>query len=295
MWIWLILSLLLVIACIIFGIHSFLSSRTLQRSISVDQPNQKINFQRPLVEPGLPSLYQQEFSNVKIKLKSIEGNSIQHAHQLNELQKRIEALEASGSFKEDNEETKWNEDDEDWEKLYYQTRNEKESLEENLNLVNETLHKTQRRLEDLEKQKGKLTEMKTSLEQRSDELHILQNTIGELQRKLEGATEREKELEKQIAYEKFMHGEYELLQKQNNQLRSEADDLRSRFEEISAQNILTEQKLKGLTELESTLEISEYEKLEIKNTVEQIIEENMALSAKLQELQYKLIEEKKYH
>ena len=92
-----------------------------------------------------------------------------------------------------------------------------------------------------------------------------------------------------------MHVEYELLQKQNNQLRSESDELRTRLEEINAQNIIMEQQLNRLTELESSLEISEYEKMEIKNSVEQIIAENMTLSGKLQELQLKLIEEKKYN
>jgi len=295
MWIWLILSLLLVIACIIFGIHSFLSSRTLQRSLSAEPVNKKIPIQSQFIETGLPVFQQQDFSNLKMKLKSIEGNSLQQAHQLNELQKRIEALEEGSNFKEDNEETKWREDDEDWEKLYYETRKEKESLEASLELANHALRETKMRLEELEKQKASLVEMKTGMEGRLDEVHSLQDTIDELQRKLKGAAERESELEKQVVDEKFMHVEYELVQKQNKQLRSEADDLRNRLEEISVQNILMEQKLKSLTELESSLEISEYEKMEIKNSVEQIIAENMTLSTKLQELQHKLIEEKKYN
>ncbi len=40
-----------------------------------------------------------------------------------------------------------------------------------------------------------------------------------------------------------------------------------------AQNILTQKKIKRLTELENLLEISEYEKMEIKNSVAQIITE----------------------
>jgi len=295
MWIWLTLSLLLVIACIIFGIHSFLSSRTLQRSMSGEQPMRKKNNIQDQYSPGgFPDIHQQDFSNLKIKLKSIEENSVSQAHQINELQKRVKALEEESKFKEADEESKWNDDEEDWEKLYYETRREKESLEGSLSLVNHALEETKSKLEEFEKQKTAWAEMKSQMEARLNDMHSLQNTIEELQRKLEGAKERESELEKQIAYEKFMHVEYELLQKQNNQLNSETDELRNRLEEIGVQNIIMEQKLKRLTELESSLEISEYEKIEIKNSVEQIIAENTALSGKLQELQHKIIEEKKY-
>src|SRR5688500_17635432 len=102
MWFWLILSLVLVIACIILGIHSFLSSRTLQRSMSSD-PMHKGNIESQPLESRFPVLQQQDFSSVKIKLKSMEENSIQQAHQINELQKRIKALEEENSFKEANE------------------------------------------------------------------------------------------------------------------------------------------------------------------------------------------------
>jgi chromosome segregation ATPase len=293
MWIWLILSLVLVIACIIFGIHSFLSSRTLQRSISSEPSRKRGNIERQNIEDDFPDLQQQDFSNLKIKLKSMEGNSVQQAHQINELQKRIKALEEENSFKEANEQTKWN-DQEDWEKLYYEARREKESFEENLNLTNKVLGETRSKLEEFEKQKDAWAEMKSDMETRLNDIHSLQNTIDELQRRLEGSCEREKELQKQLTYEKFMHVEYELLQNQNNQLRSESDELRNRLKEINAQNTIMEQKLNRLTELESSLEISEYEKMEIKNSVEQIIAENMTLSGKLQELQLKLLEEKKY-
>ncbi|MEP6596961.1 MAG: hypothetical protein ABJA71_13495 [Ginsengibacter sp.] len=294
MWIWLILSLVLVIACIIFGIYSFLSSRTMQRSISSGPIGKRANIERQSIENGYPVLQQQDFSNLKIKLKSMEGNSAQQAQQLSELQKRIKVLEEENSFKEANEEAKWNGESEDWEKLYYEARNERESLQENLNLVNNVLDETRSKLEELEKQRASWVKTKSDMEASLNDLHSLQNTINEFQRKLEGANERERELEKQIAYEEFMHVEYELLQKQNNQLRSESDELRNRLEEINAQNIIMEQKLNRLNELESSLEISEYEKMEIKNSVEQIIAENTVLSEKLQELQLKLIEEKKY-
>src|SRR5215211_6487481 len=106
MWIWLTLSLLLVIACIIFGIHSFLSSRTLQRSMSTEPMRKKNNIEDQYTGRGFPDIHQQDFSNLKIKLKSIEENSASQAHQINELQKRIKALEEERTFKEADEKTK---------------------------------------------------------------------------------------------------------------------------------------------------------------------------------------------
>ena len=94
MWIWLIISMVLVIACIIFGIYSFISSRSLQKSISA-QPEYKGNIQSHIIKNDLPVLQHQAILNLKIKLKSMEENSLLNVHQLNELQKRVEALESA--------------------------------------------------------------------------------------------------------------------------------------------------------------------------------------------------------
>ena len=75
-----------------------------------------------------------------------------------------------------------------------------------------------------------------------------------------------------IAYEKSRYTEYELVQKENNQLHSEIEMLTNSLQEINSQNILMEQKIKSLTELGSILEISEYEKMGIKNSVEQLLQ-----------------------
>src|SRR5678816_4456125 len=99
----------------------------------------------------------------------MEGNSVQQAHQINELQKRIKALEEENSFKEANEQTKWN-DQEDWEKLYYEARREKESFEENLNLTNKVLGETRSKLEEFEKQKDAWAEMKSDMETRLNDI-----------------------------------------------------------------------------------------------------------------------------
>jgi hypothetical protein len=227
-------------------------------------------------EISFPVLHQQQnFTNLKTKLSSIEKNSVEQVYQLSRLEKRIETLEEEGSLKINHQETKWNDTDEgeDWEKLYYETRKEKTSLEEVLTLTKDTLIETQSQLDELKKEKANWAEMKSEANHRLNEIHSLQNIIEELQRKLESADEKEKELQLEIASEKYRRTENEWLEKENNRLQSEADELADRLTEMKLQNDLMRQKIKRLTELESLLRISEYEKMEIKNSVAQIITE----------------------
>ncbi|MEO6330818.1 MAG: hypothetical protein ABIO55_17920 [Ginsengibacter sp.] len=269
MWIWLTISMVLVVACIIFGVYSFISSRTLHKSISAKPNLKNANIPPQLTRTIIPALQQPDVLSLKIKLKSIEENSLQNVHRLNELQKKVEALESAGNV---NEETKWNESDEDWEKLYYETRREKQALEDNLNFVKETLQENKDRVQELEIQITDWAGVKSEMESKVNEIDSLQNIIDELQHEIEGARERERELEQQVYYEKSRYIEYELTQKENIRLRSEVEMLTNSLHQINDQNILLEQKIKRLTELGSILEISEYEKLGIKNTVEQLLQ-----------------------
>jgi chromosome segregation ATPase len=269
MWIWLTISIVLVIGCIIFGIYSFISSRTLQRTISAE-PDYKRNNMLSQYVTGPPLIQQQTISNLKIKLKSVEENAIANVYNLNELQKRVEALE-SASKNETTKDEDW-ENSEDWEKLYYDTRREKQSLENNLETLKVALQEKDSKMYEFEKQQSGLAALKSELESKANEVSSLHNIIDELQRKLEGTREREKELEQQVAYENSRYVSSDILQKQNGQLQSEIDMLTAMLQQVNDQNSLLEKKIKTLTELGSILEISEYEKMGIKNSVEQLLQ-----------------------
>jgi len=131
-----------------------------------------------------------------------------------------------------------------------------------------------------------------SSENELNKAHTLQNKIGELQRELEGAAEREQDLQQQLEAQKELYKDFELLQQQYAYIQSEADELRNRIKDINNRDVLLQQKINRLTELESTIEISEYEKMDIRKSIEEIIIENEALAVKLQELQEKLNAEK---
>lgn len=103
---------------------------------------------------------------------------------------------------------------------------------------------------------------------------------------------REKDLQQQLEAQKELYKDFELLQQQYAHVQSEADELKNRIMDINNRDILLQQKINRLTELESTIKISEYEKMDIRKNIEEIIKENEALVAKLQELQEKLNSEK---
>jgi chromosome segregation ATPase len=272
MWIWLTISLLLVIACIIFGIYSFIRSRSLQKTISAEpelkhSANKNNKIQPDFIKNNLPGLKKQSFVNLKMKLKSIEENSLLSAQFIKGLKKRIESLEAAGNFNPANEESRWEDAGEDWEKLYYESRKEKQSLEDNLNNIKDALQENMNKQREIENQQTSWAEMKSDLESRVNEVDSLQKIIEELQRKVKGGREREKQLVHESANEKSKYAGYEQIKKENNKLHSEIDMLTNRLDEINEQNGLMEKKIKSLTELGSVLEITGYDKLAIKKRV----------------------------
>jgi DNA repair exonuclease SbcCD ATPase subunit len=276
MLVWLSISMLLVIACIIFGVYSFIKSRSLQKSLSPELAYKNTSYNDNILsyppENDIPGLKKQTFANLTMKLKSIEENSLLSAQCLYELKKRIETLESGDHANITNEEAKWIDPGEDWEKLYYETRREKQTLEEDLANLKVALRENLDKLQELEKQQAGWAVMKSNWESQLSEVGSLQKTIDELQRKLKGARDREKELVQGSSPDKSKHAGYDVMQKENNQLRSQVELLTSRLEQINRHNVAIEEKIKSLSELGSILEISEYEKSKINNSVKQLLE-----------------------
>jgi hypothetical protein len=274
MLIWLTISILLVIACVVFGVYSFKSTLTLQKAIS-PEPLYISNDIHSHFITGTPVPEQQSNAELQLIIKNIQENYMLNVEQLREIQKRIEALEAANNNlkKDQNQDNDvWDDDGEDWEKLYYETRREKQSLEEELNKVNETLKSNLNKLKEFENKQAKQALLNSDAEIKRSEVQALQNAIKELLHKLTAGEKREKDLMEQVEYGKSAISEHEHLKKHNNRLKSELDILTNKLEQVNTQNIAMRQKMKNLTELGSFLEISEYEKTGIKNSVEQILQ-----------------------
>ena len=274
MWLWWIVSILVLAGSVMFSLYIFLGG------YKISPVKKEVFLEKPYTKRPYPFSKGQVIASLKLKLQAVENNALFYSSELKKLQQRIQLLEKGKGAKVY--------DNENWEELYYNLHDEKEKLENELDFANQALLNAQHKVNQLEAKERDWKETQSELEAQLDKAHILQNEIGELQRVLEGAGEREKELELELEAYKNIKSDFELLQQEYAHIQSEADELRNRIQDINKRDVLLQQKINRLTELESTIEISEYEKMDIRKSLEEIITENEALAAKLQELQEKL-------
>ena len=286
MWLWWVVSLIILVASIALALYIYYSSYK-------TTPRQKEALARKTYTPQFKFFSvtkQQVIASLKLKLQAVENNSALYYNELKKLQARIQTIEKNSySAKPENKNSAF---DENWEELYYETHEQKEKLENELDALTQAMEKAALQLDEATAKEKSLIENQSALESELNRAYELQNKIGDLQRKLQGAAERESNLKKELEDLKHLKEDYDLLQQQYAHLQSEADELQNRMIEMKNQDILSKQKINRLTELESTIEVSEYEKMDIRKSIEDIIIENEALAAKLQELQEKLNSEK---
>ncbi|MGI8583370.1 MAG: hypothetical protein ACR2KX_14310 [Chitinophagaceae bacterium] len=286
MWIWWIVSMVILTISILISIYIFYNSyRGSPEKKDFSLKTNDTNLSR-----FIPGTKQQVISSLKLKLQSVENNSMLYYTELKNLQQRIQALEKNKGTVDQKD--KSINDDENWEELYYDLHDEKEKMESELDLTNQKLEENENLVLELKRRETLWKEKRSELENELNQAQTLQNKIGDLQRELEGARGREKDLQQQLEAQKELYKDFELLQQQYAYVQSEADELKNRIMDINNRDILLQQKINRLTELESTIKISEYEKMDIRKNIEEIIKENEALVAKLQELQEKLNSEK---
>ncbi|MEO5782036.1 MAG: hypothetical protein ABIQ07_02120 [Ginsengibacter sp.] len=286
MWLWWIVSLVILTCTIVFALYIFYSSYKAS-------PGRKEFIVKENLTPDtktFPLSKQQLISSLKVKLQSVEHNSVLYFNELKKLQERIQAIEKNkGTGDQTGKETK---DDENWEELYYQQHEEKEKMESELDLTNQKMEEAESLLNEFKRRQSAWKEKRSELENELYKSQSLQQNLEKLQQELTGANVREQELRMELEEQKEVYKNFDLLKQQYAYIQSEADELRNRINEINSRDILLQQKINRLTELESTMEITEHEKMDIKKILEEIIVENVALATKLQELQEKLNMEK---
>lgn len=284
MWLWWILSLVVLVLCLVFAIRIFTTSRNLHRQVFADD---KDDFP-PLKFPKRSFLrsdpQEQAILLLRTRLQQVMSNSDKYLEQLNKLTDRLEALESGKRLPV----AKKADTDDDWEEMYYEEQAKKEKLENELDVTQQLVEKNEEKLLALEQREQGYKQTLSEFEGQINNLNALEERIELLQRKLEGSKEREQELQQQLDQEHADIEQYRLMQKDHIRLQAEAEDLRRSLQELGNSNRLTEQKLHRLAELESTLDAAEYEKSDLRKKVEEIIMENETLSLKLQELQDKL-------
>lgn len=223
---------------------------------------------------------------MKLKISELEETVENYSNQFKRLNHRIEMLERdSGKPQKKEAET-------DWENAYLQEKSDRENIELELADANDALRHAEEKLSVNEDNSHIISTLESKLERQLNESHVLQNKIEELQRKMVGAENREKELMEELEHAKKIEEEFKALQKNYNSLISENDDLHQRLTVLNTNEALLAHTKQKLIEVESILDANEFEKKQIKNTVDNILAENTSLSNKLKNLLEKFTEEK---
>ncbi len=223
---------------------------------------------------------------MKLKITELEETAENYSNQFKRLHHRIELLE-KGPHQPQKKDA-----ESDWENAYLQEKAERENIELELADTTDALRYAEEKLLAGEDNSQALSALESKLERQLNESHSFENKIEDLQRRIAGAENREKELMQELDNAKRMEQELQALQKNYTSLISENDDLHQQLTDLRNNEILLEQARHRLTEVESQLDAHDYEKAEIKHTVDNILAENTSLSNKLKNLLEKFSEEK---
>jgi|SRR6185437_7073865 len=275
MWIWWIISLVVLIACFIFAYKVIVSSYDM---LPADKKN-FLSFKKELPIERT-SARPEAIWDLKNKLQKVEENSSFYEIQFSKMQERIKALEAQHQTQlESIFPVAQKNDEEDWKEMYYEENEIKEKLENELDLTLQKLEETERKLNSIQENNDKWSSIKSDYDARLNDLQSMQNNIEVLQRQLEAASTRERELEMTLAAEINAKYQYSNLESENVRLKSENDDLRMQVVENHKKEKELETGISRLQELESRLAIYEEEKAKMIANLEQMVNQNKIISS----------------
>ncbi|HUZ59774.1 MAG TPA: DUF3496 domain-containing protein [Hanamia sp.] len=273
MWIWWIISLVILIACFIFAYRVIVSSYDYMPGDSKNLLSFKRNFP-PESGPG----NNEAIWDIKNKLQRVEENSSFYEIQFSKLQQRLKSLEAD-LYKSQQEKAMRQEDKEDWKEMYYQENEVKEKLENELDETRQKLEDTQIKLNSIEENKSKWISLQSEYDARLNDLQSMQNNLGLLQQKLEAAINREKELEQSLLSEISAKKQYALLESEQFRLKIENEELKQQIIEMDKKEKELEGGISRLNELESKLAVYKEEKTKMIADLEQMVHPNKFFSA----------------
>jgi predicted nucleic acid-binding Zn-ribbon protein len=266
MWIWWIISLVVLIACFIFAYKVIVSSYDLM-------PADKKNFLslKKTSSSENQNSRPEAIWDLKNKLKRVEENSSFYEIQFSKMQERLKALEAhyqtqATVFKKD--------DEEDWKEMYYEENEVKEKLENELDKTLQKLEEAEKQLSETEENNTKWSSLQSEHDARLNDLQSMQSNIDLLQRRLEAASVREKELELSLVAEINAKNQYSNLESENARLKSENDILRNQIVEINKKEKALEAGIFRLQELENKVAIYEEEKARMIANLELMVNQN---------------------
>ena len=269
MWIWWIVSLVILITCFIFTYRMIVSS---YKFLPTDKKF-PMGFKKNYTSDK--SLLQESLNNLRSKLKSVEDSTSYYEIQFSKFQQRLKALEelCNNKQQEITHVTKAAEE-EDWKEMYYQENEAKEKIENELDEVRQKLEEAQNNIEELEENKREWSGLQSNYDTRLNDLQSMQNNIEVLQRELEAAADREKEMEQLLLVEINFKKQYAQLETEHARLKSENEDIRRQLIEMSKREAEMEQRIVHVKELESRVAIFEEEKSKMISDLEQMVNQN---------------------
>ncbi|MEO8819291.1 MAG: hypothetical protein ABI374_00470 [Ginsengibacter sp.] len=269
MWIWWIISLVVLIACFIFAYKVIASSYEFM-------PADKRNFLSFKKTNSTEKIYQRPEAiwDLKNKLQKVEENSSFYEIQFSKMQERLKMLEASQQGHLQKLSVAEKSDEEDWKEMYYEENDAKEKLENELDKTLQKLEEVQNQLSSIEENNSKWISLQSDYDARLHELQSMQNNVKIMQRQLQAAASREKELELSLAADSREKMQYANIESENAGLKSENDNLRNQVVEIDRKEKELEKGISRLQELESRLAIYEEEKAKMFAELEHMVNQN---------------------
>ena len=265
MWIW-IVSLVVVIACVIFAYWMIVSS--------YDEIPAKQKF--PFIRRTLPANKQanETVAALRSKIKDLEEHYSYQDIQFSKLHQRLQSLEGTpsrimpGIINQQQEE-----EEENWKELYYEENEKKEKLENELDELRQLMEETQSD-KSLNTDNEKLAALQSEHDARMSQILSLQKETDQLQLKLEAATTREKDLQQQLQKEIDQLKKYAQLESAYTQLKCENENMRAHLREMNKREEELENRLAHARELESRVAIYEEEKSKLVSEMDSRLGQN---------------------
>lgn len=266
MWIWWIISLIVLIVCFIFAYRVIVSSYDFL-------PGDKKNIFR-----GNASEKSEMMWDLKNKLQKMEENSSFYEIQFSKMQQRLKVLEESRNSEPQKMVLQKAEEEEDWKEMYYEENERKENLENELDETKQLLEEAENKLNIITQNETEFAGLRSDYDARLNDLQSMQNNIGLLQRQLGASAAREKELEQSLLAEIHLKNQYAQLQQDHTRLKSENEDLKKQVVDMNRKERELEGGIVRLNELESKLSAYEEEKAKMIADLEQMVNQNKIFS-----------------
>lgn len=274
MWIWWIISLIILIVCFIFAYRMIVSSYDF---LPTDKKF-SLGLKKETPSQNSTPAQQEAIRSLKNKLQSVEDNTSFYEIQFSKFQQRLKALEEQYNSQQVYNNHQPKADEEDWKEMYYEENEVKEKLENELDATRQKLEEVENKLNSIEENNSQWAGLQSDYDARLNDLQSMQNNIGLMQRQLEAAAEREKELEQILLSEITIKKKYAQLDSEHRALQSENEDLRKQVIEMNQKERDLEVRITRLNELESKLAIYEEEKAKMIADLELMVSQNKIFS-----------------